>query len=108
MRIKKSVIATTGIAGALLMGLGAAAPAYAGHHGGDTVVQDGLVNVSVGDITLLEEVNVAVAAQVVAQVCGVNVGPIVVLGRAVDRGGDTETVCEVQDLPITITQNAGQ
>ena len=37
---------------------------------------------------------VAVAAQVAAQVCGLKVGPVAVLGRAVDRSGETTTVCE--------------
>ena len=57
-------------------------------------VQDGLINVNVGDITILEDVNVAVAAQVAALICGLKVGPVAVLGRAVDRSGDTTTVCE--------------
>ena len=55
--------------------------------------QDGLVNVAIGDITV-QDVNVGVAAQIAAQVCGVKVGPVAVLARAVDRSGDTETVCE--------------
>jgi hypothetical protein len=67
--------------------------------------QDGLVNVMVGDITILEDVRVAVAANVVAQICGLNVGPVVLLGRAVDRSGDTNTVCTVDTAPIRITQN---
>jgi len=44
-----------------------------------TAVQDGLVNVAVGDVTILEDVNIGVAAQVIAQVCGVKVGPVAVL-----------------------------
>lgn len=69
-------------------------------------VQDGLINVAVydidiltGDITLnrvLSDNNVAVgvAAQIAANVCGVKVGPVAVLGQAVDRSGATRTVCE--------------
>jgi hypothetical protein len=67
--------------------------------------QDGLVNVNVGDVTILEDVRVALAAQVAAQVCGVQVGPVAVLGRAVDRDGDTRTVCESDQGPVTIRQN---
>ena len=67
--------------------------------------QDGLVNVNVGDVTILEDVNIAVAAQVAAAICGVKVGPVAVLGRAVDRSGDTETVCEIGQEPVTIEQN---
>lgn len=70
-----------------------------------TQTQDGLVNVAVGDVTILEDVNVALAAQVAAQICGVKVGPVVVLGRAVDRSGDTRTVCQSDQGPVTIRQN---
>jgi hypothetical protein len=71
--------------------------------------QDGLVNVIVGDVTILEDVNVAVAANVAAQICGVNVGPaaVAVLGRAiaVDRGGRTATICDVDGQSVQIAQN---
>lgn len=67
--------------------------------------QDGLVNVAVGDVAILNDVNVGVAAQVAAQICGVKVGPVAVLGRAVDRSGTTRTVCESDQGPITLTQN---
>ncbi len=67
--------------------------------------QDGLVNVAVGDITILEDVNVGVAAQVAAQICGLKVGPVAVLGRAVDRSGETTTVCESDQGPVTLEQN---
>ena len=63
--------------------------------------QDGLVNVNVGDVTILEDVRVALAAQV----CGVSVGPVAVLGRAVDRDGETRTVCERDQGPVKISQN---
>ena len=52
--------------------------------------QSGLVNVSVGDITI-QDINVGVAAQVVAGVCGVNVGPVAVLATQVVRNGGTAT-----------------
>jgi hypothetical protein len=68
-------------------------------------VQDGLVNVAIGDITILQDVNVGLAAQVAANVCGVNVGPVAVLGRAVDRSGATSTVCTADQGPVTIRQN---
>jgi len=69
------------------------------------VRQDGLVNVNVGNVTILEDVRVGVVANIVAQICGLNVGPVAVLGRAVDRSGDTNTVCRVDGAPIKITQN---
>lgn len=79
--------------------VGFAAPASAA-----TQVQDGLVNVAVGDITI-QDINVGVAAQVAAQVCGVKVGPVAVLGQAVDRSGATRTVCNSDQGPVTISQN---
>lgn len=62
--------------------------------------QDGLVNVVVGDVTILEDVRVALAAQVAAQICGVSVGPVAVLGRAVDRSGATRIVCESEQVAL--------
>jgi hypothetical protein len=85
------------------LSLGLAGPATA-----QIQIGDGLVNVMVGNITILEEVNIAVAAKVVAAICDVNVGPVVVLGRAIDNSVDNEDeVCTVDDTetPITILQN---
>lgn len=69
--------------------------------------QDGLVNVVVGDVTVLENVGIGVAAQLVAQVCGLKVGPVAVLGVAVDRSGDSDVVCTIteptQTQDVTIT-----
>lgn len=67
--------------------------------------QDGLVNVAVGDVTILEDVNIGVAAQVAATVCGVKVGPVAVLGTAVDRSGEPATVCETAQGPIRLVQS---
>jgi hypothetical protein len=66
--------------------------------------QNGLVNVAIGDITI-QDVNVGVAAQIAANVCGVNVGPVAVLGTAVDRSGETRTVCTVGDQAIRLLQD---
>lgn len=85
-------------AGAALT-LGVTGPATA------QVAQDGLVNVNVGDVTILEDVNIGVAAQVAAQICGLKVGPVAVLGSAVDRSGATRTVCTINQEPITLEQN---
>jgi len=68
-------------------------------------VQDGLVNVAVGDITITDAVDIGVAAQVAAQICGLKVGPVAVLGTVVDRSGTSRTVCTVNGAPITINQN---
>lgn len=79
--------------------------AFAAPNAAEAQDQDGLVNVVVGDITILEDVNIGVAAQVAANICGVNVGPVAVLGRAVDRSGDSETVCETDQGDVMIEQN---
>ena len=97
------IIRVCGVAAAtsVMACTGALVPA----HAAPPVDQDGLVNVSVGDIDILNDVNVGVAAAVAANICGVKVGPVAVLGRAVDRSGETETVCETAQGPVDITQN---
>jgi hypothetical protein len=65
--------------------------------------QRGLVNVSIGDVTVLEDVGIGVAAQLAAEVCGLSVGPVAVLATEVARGGDPETVCTTdQDEDVII------
>ena len=76
-----------------------AAPAQA------QVNQDGLVNVAIGDVTILEDVNTGVAAQVAAALCGIKVGPVAVLGTAVDASGTTDTVCTNNLGDINLVQN---
>ena len=78
---------------------------FTGPASGQVAVQDGLVNVAIGDVEVLNDARIGVAAVVAANICGVNVGPVAVLGRAVDRSGDTETVCETPTGPVTIEQN---
>lgn len=95
---KKSIV--TLFAGAAMI-TAAAAPASAAPN----QFQDGLVNVAVGDVTILQDVNVGVAALVAANICGVKVGPVAVLGRAVDRGGAVDPVCTTPQGPVEITQN---
>jgi hypothetical protein len=66
--------------------------------------QNGLVNVAVGDITV-QDVNVGVAANIVAAVCGVAVGPVAVLATQVDRSGLTQTAdCPATGGEFTFTQ----
>ena len=70
-----------------------------------TTVGDGLVNVAVGNVTILEDVNIGVAADVTAMICGLEVGPVAVLGEAVDLTGETRTVCQKNGAPVTIIQS---
>jgi hypothetical protein len=79
-----------------LLGLGVAGTASA--------QQNGLVNVAIGDVNILNNADIGVAAQVAANICGLKVGPVAVLGTAVDRSGNAETVCTTDQGPIRITQ----
>ena len=98
---RKSI--ATVFAGSVLA-VGAASPASAAP---PIQVQDGLVNVTIGDVTIAEDVNVGVAALVAANACDlVNVGQVAVLARAVDRSsGGQETVCTVDGRDVVIEQN---
>ncbi|MDQ0893311.1 hypothetical protein [Agromyces ramosus] len=100
MSTRTNAAAATALAGALLLSVGLAAPANA-----QPQVQDGLVNVAIGDVTILEDVNIGVAAQIAANVCGLKVGPIAVLARTVDRSGETTTVCETGEQTVDLIQN---
>jgi hypothetical protein len=84
--------------GALAIGL-AAAPAAPAQ-------QQGLVNVNVGDVTILEDVGVGVAANVAANICGVQVNAAV-LAEQVVRNDEPFGVCETgaQNAPVTITND---
>jgi hypothetical protein len=83
--------------------------AVAGPAGAQPVNQDGLVNVSVGDIEVLNDANVAVAANLAATLCDIDVGPVALalLGQAVavDRSGRERTICQTEAGPVTIEQN---
>jgi hypothetical protein len=85
------------VAGALSLGLTGPAAAQ--------TIQDGLVNVRVGDVTILEDVNIGVAAQAVANLCNIKVGPVAVLGVAVDRTGVDDSVCTAEGDEVVIEQN---
>ena len=99
MQIRRTAAALTATAALSLSGVAVTTPAYA------APVQNGLVNVAVGDVTILQDVNIGVAAQVAANICGVKVGPVAVLGTAVDASGDTSTVCTTDQGPVTIEQD---
>jgi len=67
--------------------------------------QDGLVNVMIGDVNILNDANIGVAANVAANICGVRVGPVAVLAQQVDRSGAQQTVCGTGDQAIRLVQN---
>jgi hypothetical protein len=73
-----------------------------------TNVGEGLVNVGIGNVTVLRNVNVEVAAAVAAAVCPSVDAAAGILGsvEAVDQGGETfncDTAAE--NGPLSITQN---
>jgi hypothetical protein len=86
------------VAGALSVGL--AGPAAA-----QVAIGDGLVNVQIGDIEVLKNSNIGIAAEVVAQVCGISISNVAVLAEQVDRGGRERTVCTSQGQDVVISNN---
>jgi len=65
--------------------------------------QAGLVNVSTGDVDLLNNVNLAVAANVLANVCDLTIGVAALAAQLVADG--SETFCTGTTTPITIDQS---
>ena len=100
---KKSI--ATLFAGTVLA-VGIASPASA-----QTTRQDGLVNVNVGDVTVAEDINIAAAVDVVAQLCGIdldvlaNVQLLTEAATLVDNTSRNYTVCRSDDGKVKITQN---
>lgn len=90
--MKRGIIAAGALAGALTLGV--ATPASA-----QPIITGGLVNVVVGDVTVLEDVRIGVALSVAANVCGVAVN---VLASQVGTGPvtcDAPTGDIVQIIP---------
>jgi len=95
MRIKKFVAAVSMISVLALAGVSSSVAANNSN-------QTGLVNVSLGDVALLNNVNLAVAAQVAATVCNVTVPVGVLAQQVVAQGGDYS--CDTAAGPLTIDQ----
>lgn len=102
MTIRKT-LAMSVLGGTMLFG--STIPAANAAPGGDIQKQDGLVNVMVGDVILKDTVDVNVAAQVAAQICGVTVQNVAVLANEVDQTGVPVTVCRSDQGDVRITQN---
>ena len=99
MRTRRFLVASI-LAGAMSFGTVLPATAASPQHR-----QDGLINVAIGDITITDAVDVNVAANIAATICGVDVGPVAILGRAVDLLGRSRTVCVTRFGPVTLVQN---
>jgi hypothetical protein len=99
----KKLIAGLGLGAALAFAAPSAAEAQ--------TKQDGLVNVSVGDVTILEDVNIAAVVGIVAQLCGIdldvlaNVELLSAAATLVDNRSRNYTVCRSDDGKVQITQN---
>ena len=98
MKVRRSV--ATLLVGLLLL-VGGALPAAAQE-------QDGLVNVMIGDVTILEEVDVAVAASIVANLCAIVDANVALLAaQGVDESG-TSFTCDLRGRSgrtVAITDN---
>ena len=97
--MKKAKRLFAALSASCLLAVGVAAPTASAQD------QDGLVNVAVGDVNILNDADIGVAAQVAANICGVKVGPVAVLATQVDRSGGSETVCTIEEQDVEITQN---
>ena len=102
----KKLAATTLVSSTLVLG-GLAPMASAAR---PITFQDGLVNVNVGDVTVLQDVNVNVVDLVdVVALCDVDVGPVAaaILGEAiaVDRSGRSRTICTNESGNVDVVQN---
>jgi hypothetical protein len=104
MRITRTAGAAV-LAGSLTLTGAVMTPAHA------QTKQDGLVNVAIGDVTVLQDVNVTAVVDIVAQICGIDLdvlANVVLLSTAaqqVDSTSRNYTVCKTEDGKVQITQN---
>jgi hypothetical protein len=91
-------LAASSLALAMVLSVGVATAAAQ-----NTSRQAGLVNVSTGNLELLNNVNLGVAANVIATVCDVQV-PVAVLAQQIVADGSA-TYCAGSAAPITIDQS---
>ena len=96
MKFKRTIAA---VCAASIVAFVGVAPAGAANNAGQT----GLVNVAIGDVAILNNVNLGVAANVAATVCGVTV-PVAILAQQVIAPGGTFT-CSTTTDPLTVTQS---
>jgi hypothetical protein len=96
MHVKKYIAALVSAAMVAVVGVG---PGVAANNSNQT----GLVNVSLGDVNLLNDVNLAVAANVAATVCNVAV-PVAVLAQQV-IANNGQFSCSTATGPLMVTQS---
>jgi hypothetical protein len=94
MRLR-SLVSAVLVSAALTVGIAPAAIAQP---------QRGLVNVNIEDVLNRNAVGVGVAANVIAEVCGVVVNANVLAEQVVRNGGTFTTTCRAQNnAPVTVT-----
>jgi hypothetical protein len=82
------------------------APLLTGPSAAFAATQDGLVNVYVNDVEIAKDVNVAVAAEVVACVCATVDADVTALASLVDQTDQKQTIdCPATGDKITLAQN---
>jgi hypothetical protein len=69
--------------------------------GGNNSQQTGLINVSTGDIAILNNVNLAVAANLLVTACDLTVGAAILAVQHVADGGTTTCKSKVGDIILT-------
>jgi len=101
MRLRRSFAAVCAVSLVALAGVSSSVAANNSN-------QTGLVNVSLGDVALLNNVNLAVAANVAATVCNVTVPVALLANQVVGQGGDytcTTTTDPLQTLQVIQAPN---
>ena len=68
--------------------------------------QTGLVNVNIGDVTVLRNVAVGVAVAAIVNACGNHVNAAAILA-AIQQNGQFTSTCTATGQPITVTPSAG-
>jgi len=100
MNVMKNIAVGTVFGGSLLftagLGIATAQP--------DTA-PDGLVNVTVGNAGVLENVKAADAAQIAAGVCDMEIDQVTTLAESTDAEGTEQSVCTNQLGSVLIQQN---
>ncbi|AMO60227.1 Uncharacterised protein [Mycolicibacterium phlei] len=103
----KTLGAGTVLGGSLLftagLGMALAQPGSAAEK-----ADDGRVNVTVGTAGVLEDVELATAAQIAAGVCDIDDTSVAALAKAADTEGTDQTVCTNSVGTIVLQQNLEQ
>jgi hypothetical protein len=73
--------------------------------GGNNSHQNGLVNVSLGDVNILNDVNAAVAANIAVTACNLAIPVAVLATQIIDNGGTYS--CDTTSGPLSVTQALG-